>query len=104
MGMGLHSVQYNPKEPSKGRGSAGRTTALSLVLLLLLGLFVLYPRLAGTSGGSSSASRQAAAAAAAAVQAAGPVLVSYSYFEKDPIQVSVCWVLVTCGGLCVPGC
>lgn len=88
LGMGV----FTP--PPKRRGGAGRTQALALLLLLLVSLVIFYPRLAawlaGRAAGGGSSGGGAASLAGGAVGAGpdfGPVLVSYSYFEKDPVQV-----------------
>ena len=88
LGMGV----FTP--PAKKRGGAGRTQALSLLLLLLVSLVIFYPRLAAWLAGRAAAGERSGGVAAGlaggdvgAGQEAGPVLVSYSYFEKDPVQV-----------------
>lgn len=89
-----HAV-YTPKEHgSKARRGGSRTAALAATLLLLAALLVLYPRLAGRGGGSSRGGRRAGAAGARGEADLGRVLVSYSYFEKDPIQAR--WVAGCC--------
>ncbi|PRW33169.1 hypothetical protein C2E21_7839 [Chlorella sorokiniana] len=79
-----------------GGGGASRTQALSLLLLLLVTLLIFYPQIAawvtgsgsgsGDSSSSSGGSKARPAGLAGAGTEVGPVLVSYSYFEKDSIQ------------------
>ena len=80
---------YTPH--GKRKASAGRTRALSVLLTLLISLIVFYPRLAAFLRGEPAASEAGALASAAAASSAlqGPTLVSYSYFEKDTVQVRV---------------
>ena len=75
---------YSPH--GKRRGNAARTRALSVLLLVLISLIVFYPRLAAFLRGEPS-TKGSQAAAAAASSLLGPTLVSYSYFEKDSVQV-----------------
>ncbi len=82
------SVFSAPPKRRGGGGGASRTQALSLLLLLLVSLLIFYPQIAAwVTGRSSSSSSSAAASLAGAGADLGPVLVSYSYFEKDAVQV-----------------
>lgn len=71
----------SPKEHAKHPRAPGRTRQLSLLLLALVSLTVAYPRLAAWLDGGGAGTQ------AAGEPPLGPVLVSYSYFEKDPVQV-----------------
>ncbi|KAL4854424.1 hypothetical protein ACK3TF_004779 [Chlorella vulgaris] len=72
---------YTPHS-SKKRGAGGRTRALFLLLITLVALTIFYPRLLTLFGGASPPANTAGTTA----DTVGPVLVSYSYFEKDPVQ------------------
>lgn len=76
----MHSSVYTPS--ARKRGSAGRTRSLFILLIFLVLVTLFYPRLVTLLGGSPPP--QPAGAGLASI---GPVLVSYSYFEKDAIQV-----------------
>ena len=93
------SVFSAPPKRRSSSGGATRTQALSLLLLLLVSLLIFYPQIAAWvtgrgSGSSSSAAAARSAGLAGAGQDVGPVLVSYSYFEKDAIQVRARFVLL----------
>ena len=104
------SVFTAPTKRRGGSGGASRTQALSLLLLLLVALLIFYPQIAAwvtgrgsSSSGGSSAKTGGLAGAGADI---GPVLVSYSYFEKDAIQarrVDEC-MFVLCLLSCCHGC
>jgi hypothetical protein len=79
---------YTPHS-SKKRGAGGRTRALFLLLITLVALTIFYPRLLTLFGGASPPANTAGTPA----DTVGPVLVSYSYFEKDPVQVSALLLL-----------
>lgn len=104
------SVFTAPTKRRGGSGGASRTQALSVLLLLLVALLIFYPQIAAwvtgrgsSSSGGSSAKTGGLAGAGADI---GPVLVSYSYFEKDAIQarrVDEC-MFVVCLLSCCHGC
>ncbi|KAL4421190.1 hypothetical protein ABPG77_010065 [Micractinium sp. CCAP 211/92] len=71
---------YSP--PLKPKRRPARTQALAALLLLLITLIVFYPRLVAILGAGSSETPRAEAPAVPQ----GPVLVSYSFFEKDAVQ------------------
>lgn len=79
----MHPSVYTP-HPNKKRSGASRTRNLFILLLVLIALTVFWPRVVTFLGAPAPAVRQTDAGSSTA----GPVLVSYSYFEKDPIQVS----------------
>jgi hypothetical protein len=76
----MPSSVYTPNV--RKRGSAGRTRSLFILLIFLVLVTLFYPRLVTFLGGSPPP--QPSGASLASI---GPVLVSYSYFEKDMIQV-----------------
>jgi hypothetical protein len=78
--MGSPSFNKKLRRPGTGQGPWSRynnSTISTAVLLALIGLVVLYPRFIAGPGGSGGGRRGPAPA----------VLVSYSYFEKDTMQV-----------------
>lgn len=87
--------------PLKKRRASVRTQALAALLIVLVLLILYYPRLVGYLAGQTPGGLRGETAAAPTDR----VLVSYSYFEKDPIQVGAGKAQAVAGraGCCPPG-
>ncbi|PSC69296.1 hypothetical protein C2E20_7243 [Micractinium conductrix] len=77
---GMTTSVFSP--PLKKRRASVRTQALAALLIVLVLLILYYPRLVGYLAGQTPGGLRGETAAAPTDR----VLVSYSYFEKDPIQ------------------